>query len=72
MNTKEIIEKYGEVALRFRSYYKYTFTYEGEAPDGTLIIASYGDSDIYRDSFSEEEPLRDLMLGEYSQVEIKQ
>lgn len=50
METKEVIELYGDLPLKFSSYYKYSFTYEANAPDGTTVWASYGGcaDDIYR------------------------
>ena len=50
MTREEAEEKYGEVPLYFQSYYKYSFTFEGKAPDGNTITGSSGGSgdDIYR------------------------
>jgi hypothetical protein len=50
MTKLEFLEKYGEVELSFTSYYKFSFTFAGEAEDGALITASYGGSsdDVYR------------------------
>jgi hypothetical protein len=51
MTKQEFFAQYGEVALKFSSYYKYEFYFEGVAPDGTLIVTRYGDGDsstIYR------------------------
>ena len=38
------------MVMRFVSYYKYTFTFEGSYFDGRKVIASYGGTadDIYR------------------------
>jgi hypothetical protein len=46
----EIKEKYGDVPLYFSSYYKYSFSFRGTAPDGTELYAFYGGDagDIYR------------------------
>ena len=51
MTKIEFLEKYGEVELYFTNYYKFpSFTFAGEAEDGTLITACYGGSsdDVYR------------------------
>jgi len=46
----EFIDKYGEIIVQFRSYYKYSFTYEGELKNGDSIMARIGgdSDDIYR------------------------
>lgn len=50
MTAAEFISKYGNVTVKFSSYYKYTFTYTGKLPDGSEISIDYGgNSDqIYR------------------------
>jgi hypothetical protein len=50
MTKKEFIEKYGNVKVKFSTYYKYTFTYVGELPNGGKISVGYGGNydDIYR------------------------
>lgn len=50
MTIEELIEKYGDVELKFDSYYKYRFTFSGKAPDGKIISWTYGgnSSDIYK------------------------
>lgn len=50
LTREEFLEKYGEVKVKFSSYYKYTFTYEGITPDGKRITCGYGGNDeaIYR------------------------
>ena len=41
--TKEkFIELYGEVEVKFVNYYKYTFTFEGQSLDDTLITIRVG------------------------------
>lgn len=42
MNRKEMLEKYGAVLLKFTSYYKYSFSFSGVAPDGAEIYVSIG------------------------------
>jgi hypothetical protein len=50
MTKEDFIEKYGEVKVKFSSYYKYTFSFSGELSDGGKICVSYGgcSDDIYR------------------------
>ena len=62
MTKEEILEKYGDVELKFDSYYKYTFTYCGTACDGVKIIANSGgcSDEIYRASYSDRETLKSL------------
>lgn len=59
MTREEFYEKYGDVKVKFSSYYKYTFTYTGNLPDGGRISVNWGGNsdDIYRfdvDADSEE------------------
>lgn len=42
MNLEQIKEKYGNVKLKFSSYYKYSFTFIGKADDGKEIRVSVG------------------------------
>lgn len=50
MTEEEFIEKYGDVKVKFSSYWKYTFNYTGSLPDGCKISVGYGGNadDIYR------------------------
>jgi hypothetical protein len=50
MTRAEFFAKYGDVRVRFVSYYKYTFTYQGEAANGDIVSVGFGGSsdDIYR------------------------
>jgi hypothetical protein len=50
MTKIELIEKYGDVKLSFSSYYKFAFTYNGIAPDGTIITTTIGgcSDEIYK------------------------
>lgn len=50
MTREEFHEKYGEVKMKFESYYKYTFTFQSTMPDGKIISCCVGgDGDgIYR------------------------
>ena len=50
MNKEQILEKYGNVKLKFNSYWKYTFTFVGVADDGAQVSTSIGgdSDDIYR------------------------
>lgn len=44
------MELYGDLPLKFASYYKYSFIFNAVSPDGVMVSASIGgDSDeIYR------------------------
>jgi hypothetical protein len=50
MTAAEFIKKYGNVTVKFSSYYKYTFTYTGKLPDGSEITVDCGGNgdQIYR------------------------
>jgi hypothetical protein len=54
MTRAEFCEKYGDVPVKFSSYYKYTFTYSTTLPDGKRLVVSYGgcSDDIYRHEVS--------------------
>ena len=71
MNKGEIIRKYGDVKLKFKYYYKYSFYYEGKAPDGAVVCASYGgdSEDIYkfRVDVDEEETL-DILYPDFCSI----
>ena len=58
MKKEEILKQYGEVRLKFSSYYKFTFTFHGVSEDGITIVANIGgdSDDIYRmDVYSDKE-----------------
>lgn len=42
MTRQEFYEKYGNVEVRFSSYYKYTFTYAADLPDGKHLTCGCG------------------------------
>lgn len=50
MTRDEFMNNYGHVVVKFKSYWKYTFHYEGKMDDGSTLTASYGGNsdDIYR------------------------
>jgi len=50
MTTEEFVQKYGDVKVKFSSYYKYTFDYTGDLPKGGKISVGVGGSgdDIYK------------------------
>ncbi len=50
LTREQVMEKYGDVLLKFSSYYKYAFTYVGQATDGVTVACSIGGdhNDIYR------------------------
>lgn len=69
MTREEFIAKYGDVKVKFVSYYKYTFTYSGTCVNGFGITVDVGgdSGDIYRlDVGIEEVPiyLLDISSGE--------
>ena len=50
MTPKEFYKKYGGVKVKFNHYFKYSFNYYGELPDGGKLVVAYGGNadDIYR------------------------
>ncbi len=50
MTREEFYEKYGDVVVKFISYYKYTFTYGASFADGKRLLCHYGGNsdEIYR------------------------
>tara|TARA_B110000008_G_C16896720_1_gene535049 strand:+ start:262 stop:516 length:255 start_codon:yes stop_codon:yes gene_type:complete len=50
MKKQEVLEKYKAVKLKFNSYYKFSFAFEGKSDDGCTVLASIGgdSDDIYR------------------------
>ena len=60
MTKEEAFALYGDVPLKFSSYYKYTFTYTGTAPDGALIVLNVGGAaeNIYRYSVTPDSTAR--------------
>jgi hypothetical protein len=42
MNRAEALQKYGDLVLKFASYYKYAFTYRGVAEDGSIVEMDVG------------------------------
>lgn len=51
LTRKEFMDKYGEVEVRFRSYYKFTFYFNAELEDGATLSVGVGGSadEIYRE-----------------------
>lgn len=54
MTREEFYVKYGDVRVVFSHYYKYTFTYCAELPDGKILTCGCGgdSSEIYRHEVS--------------------
>ena len=52
MTKDEFLEQYGDVLVKFTSYYKYTFTFTGLMDNGYSILVRIGGSanDIYKTS----------------------
>lgn len=75
MTKEEVVKKYGNVKLLFSSYYKYSFTFEGIAPDGVEISAGFGGcpGEIYRTAVSRDKeiPLSDPTEWEWEWVTIE-
>ena len=57
MDWDEVLEKYGDVKVKFSSYYKYTFTFEGKTEKGEKVVCFVGwtADDIYRFSVNTKE-----------------
>jgi len=56
MTKEEMLAKYGDVLLKFEHYYKFVFTFIGDAEDGAHIMVSVGGNadDIYKFSVTAE------------------
>jgi len=50
MTVEQVNEKFRDAKVKFSSYYKYTFNFEGKTEDGFKIQCSFGgdSEDIYR------------------------
>jgi len=46
----EFMKLYGDVIVKFTSYYKFTFTYKAVLPNGDILLVGYGGAaeDIYK------------------------
>ncbi len=68
MTRQDFYEKYGSIKVKFSSYYKYTFTYAADLPDGKRLMCGYGGNsdEIYRHSVDSdsEETVSDLQPHE--------
>ena len=58
ITTKKVLEIYGDVPLKFSSYYKYSFRFDGEI-DGKYITMYIGTDadDIYRLEVDSDKPM---------------
>lgn len=54
---RELLKKYKDEPLRFKSYFKYEFVYEGE---GILVMAGGNADDIYRANFELNETVESI------------
>lgn len=65
MTKEQVMETYGDVPLTFVYYYKYTFAFAGEAPDGDMVTMMYGGDrdDIYKYEVKVSKP---VTLREYA------
>lgn len=68
MTRAEFYAKYGDVEVTFRSYYKYTFTYDAVLPDGKNLTVEYGgDSDeVYRHKVAKNRPEKIIDLQPFA------
>ena len=70
MTREEMLQKYGDVAVKFSSYYKYTFYYAADLPDGGRILVGVGrnSDDIYRFNVANDEsvPIKHLDMEPYT------
>jgi hypothetical protein len=50
LTRSEFYAKYGDVSVKFSSYYKYTFAFSGVTKDGDKLVVGYGGNNeqIYR------------------------
>jgi len=50
----EFLSRYGDVKVKFESYYKYVFSFSGKLEDGKIISVGLGGNsdDIYREEVS--------------------
>ena len=52
LTKEQMLEKYGDVKVKFTSYYKHNFSYQG-AVNGLIVVCQYcGGGDIYRHEVS--------------------
>lgn len=67
MTKKQIEEKYGNVSLKFESYYKYSFRYEGIHENGDKVVAHAGGmaDDIYKWEVSRDDEENIIGLDPY-------
>ena len=42
MTREDFYAKYGDVKVKFLSYYKFVFSYSAHLPDGKLLTCNYG------------------------------
>lgn len=72
MTREEMLQKYGDVVVKFSSYYKYTFYYAADLPDGGRILVGVGgNSDyIYRFNVVNDEAMPIKYLDEPYTVDV--
>lgn len=68
MNLKEMEANYGDILVRFSSYYKYNFVFKGQ---GLTVYAGGDKDDIYRFSVqpNEDYKIRDLPVFKIYKVD---
>lgn len=73
MTESDFLEKYGDVKVKFHSYYKYSFNFMGTLEDGSTITVSVGGNsdDIYRFNVTADEEITVDSLYPYAGEVIK-
>lgn len=72
LTKEQVIEKFSDVDLRFKSYYKYSFEFEGVTEDGYTINCYYGthSDDIYKFEVSVDRPQKFLHTDNWNSVDV--
>jgi len=66
MDYQQISDEYGDIELKFMSYYKYGFSYKGKQGNIEISVYIYSDGypeDIYKLKLNHTETLRSLSFG---------
>jgi hypothetical protein len=68
LTREQFIDKYGDVEVRFSSYYKFTFTYSAQLTDGSYLTVSVGGNsdEIYRFKVANNEVVTVRNLNPYT------
>jgi hypothetical protein len=73
LTEEQFIEKYGDVKVKFSSYYKFTFTFVGQLEDESTIRLLVGGNsdDIYREHIVADQEYMVMQLG-FNYAEVTQ